>query len=421
MRSVLRPFASLVGLALASSLSAYAPRALAQQAPAPAPAEPPVIRAYALIKPTLVFSTDAVESFGQPNAVAATAAGNPVLAGLNDEAFVTFQAVQSRLGFWFDEKGPIRGHFEFDFVDFAKSSPTTAALPRLRIAAVEWKLSDQVLLAAGQDWDLSSPINPYMLNIVSVAFQAGNTGFMRHQAKLMYTSDSLEVGAALGMAGINNTARLAVPEYNQLPSLAVRAALLMGTAGRVGVSVFGSRWRFAPEADNERKALAGSATLYGDVTPVTGLNLRFEAYFGRNLANTGALSLGNGSAAEDIDEVGGFLSLKYALSDANAIYATAGMAQVLNDEDVLPSYAYAGMPDAAPDRATAAAAGTGPGILWNRTARLGYEYRHSKSIAVLLEGFAFQTKHQLNTQFDTARFDDEATAFGGELGFMFTL
>lgn len=417
MRSVFRPLSSFLGLALALSVSAYADNVLAQQAPA---AEPPIIRPYALIKPVVIFSNAAVESFGQPNAVAATAAGNPVLAALPDEAFVTFQAVQSRLGFWFDEKAPVRGHFELDFVDFGKSSPTTAALPRLRIAAIWWKLTDTLQLSAGQDWDLYAPVNPYTLNLVSVAYQAGNTAFMRHQLKLIHSSDALEVGAALGMAGINTGARLAVPEYNQLPSLALRAALIFGSAGRVGVSALASRWRFAPGTDVERNALAGAAALYGDLTPAERLNLRFEAYAGRNLANTGALSLGNGNNTNDIDEFGAFLSGKYGLNETHAIYATVGMAQVLNDEDVLASYAYPAATMGTPTTAQASAAGTGPGILWNRTARLGYEYRYSKSIAVMAEGFAYQTEHQLDPV-DEARFDSERSAFGGELGLFFTL
>src|SRR5688572_7126561 len=131
-------FASALGLLVCT----HAPESSAQQPAAPAaPAEPPIIRAYAVIKPSFIAAADALESFSQPNATAPTAAANPVLAALPDEAYTTFQVAQSRLGFWFDEKGPVRGHFEFDFIDFAKSSPTTQALPRLRIAAVEWKLS----------------------------------------------------------------------------------------------------------------------------------------------------------------------------------------------------------------------------------------------------------------------------------------
>src|SRR5690606_29398754 len=114
-----------------------------------------------------------------PNASAVTAAGNPVLAALPHESGYTFQVAQSRLGFWFAEGQPIRGQFELDFVDFGKSSPTVQAVPRLRIAKVEWALSESTLLSVGQDWDLWGSVNPHTIDLVASSFQAGNTGFMR--------------------------------------------------------------------------------------------------------------------------------------------------------------------------------------------------------------------------------------------------
>jgi hypothetical protein len=428
-----------IAIAACLSISAQAKQVLAQQpaapappsptsysaapAPVPAPTATPIIRPYALIKPTIVVSSGALETFGQPNATAATAAGNPVLAAIQDEALTTFQIGQTRLGFWFADKAPIRGQFELDFIDFTKSSPTTGSVPRLRIAKVEWQLTDGLLLVAGQDWDLFQPVNPHSFNIVSVAYQAGNSAFMRQQAKFIYASPSFELGGAVGMAGVNNGARALIPEYSRIPSVAARAALLFGTSGRIGVSAIATSWRFAPDTATERKALAGSAGLYGDVTPVEGLNLRFEAYYGQNLANMGALTLSQGNAAEDISEVGGFLSAKYSLTPAHALYVTAGTARVLNDEDVVPAYSYAGMLDPAMPPAASAAtiAGTGPGMVWNNVLRLGYEYRYDKTIAFLLEGFGFQSKHVLEPTIDAARFDDEQTAFGTELGLLFTL
>jgi hypothetical protein len=393
----------------------------AEPAPAPAPA-PPIIRPYAWIKPTVVFSGSPVESFGQPNMSAVTAAGNPVLTAINDEAAMTFQVAQSRLGFWFNEKAPVRGQFELDFIDFTKSSPTVGALPRLRIAKVEWALSDSTVLMAGQDWDLFAPVNPYTVDIVAVAFQAGNTAFMRQQAKLIWHNESLEVGGAIGLAGINNAAKAQIPEYSRMPTFAGRAAVLFGAAGRIGVSAIATSWRFAPDTPTERKALAGAAGLYGDVTPAERFNIRFEAYYGQNFGNLGALSLGTGRAAEDIKEVGGFLSAKYGFTDAHALYMLAGAAKVLNDEDVVPSYAYApvAMGAPAPAESTATVAGTGAGMTSNLTARLGYEYRYDKTIAVMAEGFAFKSQHVLDATFD-ADIDDSRTALGAELGLFFTL
>jgi hypothetical protein len=433
--STIRP--GLLTVALCAAIFGRAPSAAAQPAPManppaptpepPVPAPPPeapaapIIRPYATIKPTIVVAGSPVESFNQANATAATAAGNPVIAAIQDEASTTFQVGQSRLGFWFNEKGKTRGQFELDFIDFTKSSPTTGAVPRLRIAKVEWALSDSTVLMAGQDWDLFSPINGYTLNIVSVAYQGGNSAFMRQQAKVIWHNDSLELGGAVGLAGINNGAKALLPEYSRIPTIAARAAVLLGTAGRIGVSAIGTSWRFAPDQATERKAFAGGASLYGDVTPAERFNIRFEAYWGQNLANLGALTLGQGNATDDIKEVGGFLSAKYGLNDTHALYTLVGMAKVLNDEDVVPSYTYPAQAMGAPAPAESTATpGAGPGMKQNIVARLGYEYRYDKSLALMLEGFMFDTEHVLNTDFDSD-IDGHQTAFGTEIGLLFTL
>lgn len=102
---------------------------------------------YATIKPTIIVSSAAVESFSQPNASAITAAGNPALALEPDHARLTFQVAQTRLGLQLNEKGVVRGQVE---IDFAKASPTTASLPRLRIAKVEIVNKKIVYTAAAQ-------------------------------------------------------------------------------------------------------------------------------------------------------------------------------------------------------------------------------------------------------------------------------
>lgn len=378
------------------------------------------MRPYAIIKPTVTFAASPVDSFGQPNAVAPTAATNPVLVrAALDEASLTFQAQQTRPGIWFNDKAPVRGQLEFDFVDFTRSSPTTASVPRVRIAKVEWQLADSLLLVAGQDWDLFQPVNSGMYNLVGGGFQAGNTAFMRQQAKFIHTGESLELSAAVGLATNNNTARALVPEYNPLPTVALRAALLLGTTGRIGISAIGTNWRFAAGAPNERKALAGGVGAYGDLTPATGFNLRFEVYGGRNLGNLATLSLGVGNATDDIDEVGGFAFARYAVAEKHALYAHAGAAVILNDDKVTPAYNYGGaMPGATPAPAPVAVAGA-PGMTQNMTARLGYEYRYDKMIAFVLEGFMFQSEHVLDQAFD-AGVDGKQTALGVDTGLLFT-
>jgi hypothetical protein len=153
-----------------------------------------------MFNPRFVASTGAVDSFGQPNAVAVTAAGNPVLSVAPDKARYTFQVAQSRVGFWLNEKGPLRAQLELDFVDFAKSTPTTASLPRVRIARVDYSFAPGHTLAMGQDWDLHAPLNPHGINVVGALFQSRFRLLQMDEARTgpVRTSLGLETGAQLG-------------------------------------------------------------------------------------------------------------------------------------------------------------------------------------------------------------------------------
>jgi hypothetical protein len=73
-----------------------------------------------------------------------------------------------------------------------------------------------------------------------------------------------------------------------------------------------------------------------------------------------------------------------------------------------------------PAPSTATIAGMGPGMIADTTLRLGYEYRYSKSLAVMLEGFMYQSHHVLLAG-DADRFDPVRRAYGVELGLFYTL
>ena len=401
--------------------------------PAPAPPRPPapsvfdLVRAYGILKPTVIASSAAVESFSQPNAAAITAAGNPVLATLPKEARGTFQIAQTRLGLQVAEKSAVRGQVEIDFIDFTKASPTVASLPRLRIAKVEWAATDSFTLAAGQDWDLFSPLNPHGFDIVGAQFHAGNPGFMREQIKALYRGD-VELAVAVGFQGSNNTARDAAFELARVPTGSIRFAVPFGEGdpvktSRIGVSAIASQLRLSP-GPTQRRAGAFGANLFFQAEPGGGLDIRLEGYAGRNLANIGTLALGFGAAASgDVDEVGGYVSVKEKLTPKHAIYALGGTAKVLNPANSLPSYSYPAAPAGGatpPDPSTATVAGTGPGIRWNMAARAGYEFRPLPPLALVLEGFALDTSHVL-AGVDAARgVHTLRQAYGVETGMMFT-
>lgn len=389
-------------------------------APAPSVLETVLaaFRPYATLKPTVIVSGRGVESFSQPNASAITAAGNPVLTTLPDEARLTFQVAQSRAGLWFNEHGAVRGQVEFDFIDFAKASPTAASLPRLRVAHLDWAPSEHFTLTAGQDWDLHAPVNPHGSNMVGARFLSGNVGFMRQQVKALGRAGRFELAGAVGLPAANITSKDGAFELSLVPTFAVRGAWLVG-GGRVGVSAIATSLRLAPGTAAERRTLAGGVTAFADVT-LGRSTLRGELTLGRNLANLGALSLGYAGAA-DVGEWGGFLSARHGFTEMHFVYANAGLMRVLNRGAVMPSYAYPVLPadGSAPLLASAVLAGTGPGLLHNAGVTLGYELRLSKALAFLLEGYFLQTEHRL-LALDAARLEATRRAFGGELAALVT-
>jgi hypothetical protein len=383
------------------------------EAPAPAPApsgdEENLFRFYGTFNPRLIVSNGAVESFNQPNAVAITAAGNPVLSNLPDAARFSLQVAQSRAGFWLNEQGQIRAQLEVDFVDFTKATPTVASLPRLRIARVDYVPRPGHTLSLGQDWDLHAPINPHGINMVASLFQAGNAAFMRQQIRYLYATPSLELGAAVGFPAANVTAKDAALELGLTPTLAVRAAYKSGKS-RVGASALATRLLFNPGTDEERFRAAFSVALFGEWAPSAQTNVRVELNAGQNGANLGLLTLAQGRAGQDVREVGGFISARQVLTERQAIYALAGYEKVLDPSTVVPSYNYP-----IPIAATATLAGTGPGLLHNGTARVGYEFRPGRKLAFIVEGFLLRSRFRLQDE-DAARVDSLRAALGLETG-----
>jgi hypothetical protein len=422
--------ALLVSSGLCSAPSAFAqtpptsaetpPPAATQPAPpaatAPAEDDENLFRFYGMFNPRFVASTGAVESYSQPNAAAVTAAGNPVLSIAPDKARYTFQVAQSRVGFWLNEKGPLRAQLEVDFVDFSKSSPTVASLPRVRLARVDYSFSPGHLISMGQDWDLHSPLNPHGINLVGALFQAGNAGFMRQQFKYTYNTPALELGAAVGFPTPNNAAKAASAEIGTLPTLAVRGAYKLGKS-RVGVSAIATRLPFNLGEQDERIGNAFSAALYSELAPSADTQVKLELNFGQNAANLGLLTLAQGRLAEDLREVGGYISARQVVTSRHAVYGMAGYQKVLDASKVLPSYGYAALPadGSAPAFSSAALSGSGPGIVYNGTARLGYEFKPNRRLAFMVEGFVFQSRFRLQ-QVDEGRLEPVRTSLGVETG-----
>ncbi|HYO65293.1 MAG TPA: hypothetical protein VEU33_04365 [Archangium sp.] len=379
--------------------------------PAPADTDENLFRFYGTLNPRFVAGSGAMESFSQPNESAVTAAGNPVFSNFPDAARHTFQVAQSRVGFWLNEKGPLRAQVEIDFVDFTKATPTVASLPRLRIARVDYTFLPGHGVALGQDWDLHAPLNPHGINLVGALFQAGNTGFMRQQFKYFYTAPSFELGAAVGFPAPNVGPKDVGFEIGALPTLAVRGTYKFGKS-RVGVSALATRIPFNFRAPDERYATALATTLFSELAPSDATNIRVELNFGQNAANLGLLSLAQGRTATDVQEFGGFISVRQVLTGIHAIYGLAGYQRVLDPSKVVPSYD-------TPATGGATLTGTGPGLEHNGAVRLGYEIKPDRRLAFVLEGFLYQSHHRLQAA-DAPNFNPERTSLGVETGAILT-
>jgi hypothetical protein len=391
--------------------------------PAPTPTPPPAVatpaapaagntdenlfRFYGILNPRFVIANGATESFSQPNESAITAAGNPVYANFPDAARHSFQVAQSRVGFWLNEKGPLRAQVEVDFVDFSKATPTVASLPRLRIAHVDYTFLPGHSVALGQDWDLHAPLNPHGINLVGALFQAGNTGFMRQQFKYFYTTPGFELGAAVGFPAPNVGPKDVGLEIGALPTLAVRGTYRFGKS-RVGLSALATRIPFNFRAPDERYAAAFATALFTELAPSDTTNIRVELNFGQNSANLGLLSLAQGRAATDVQDFGGYVSVRQVVTGMHAVYGMAGYQKVLEPSMVVPSYD-------TPATGGATLSGTGPGLLHNGSVRLGYELKPDRRLAFVLEGFLFQSHHRLQAA-DAPNFDPERTVLGIETG-----
>ncbi len=161
---------------------------------------------------------------------------------------MSFQAAQSRIGAYVGKEN-VKGHLEFDFIDFAKSSPAQQMVPRVRIAAISYKWGDGNRINIGQDWDLFSPTTAYTYDIVGLYFLAGNTGFMRQQAQYLKTTGAWEFAAALGMAGNNPGVTDNDLELGKSPTYSGRITRQLDN-GKVGVSAIYSTLHYVADGEN---------------------------------------------------------------------------------------------------------------------------------------------------------------------------
>lgn len=377
--------------------------------PATATAFTPSVNLYGFVLPTFLFSSAGVESFSQPNFSAFTAAGNPVFQYAAQRAQSSFQVAQSRFGLLAKTSPETTARLELDFIDFAKATPTTAALPRLRRATVEWRARADILVRLGQDWDLVSPLNPHTFNPVGNYFEAGNIAFQRIQAQVIATEGAWEHGFALGMPSNNNSPSDGALEITMLPTLAGRERYKF-SSGEVGASALVSAMR--EQKSTNARLFAGALNVFSELSFGSSWQLRAEAYVGQNTANIGMLGLAFGNAAHpNVREAGGYVTMRHMATEMVGFFGGVGFARILNPQEMLVSYTNA------PTGPTLA--GTGPGIERNITLRVGADWRAAPSLQFFTEVAGMATRHHL-LPVDSARVSQDRSAVVGQMGAQLT-
>ena len=305
------------------------------------------IKLNGFILPKFIFSSSALNSFSTQTETAPTAVSvGTGSSGLNSHPRTTWQIGQSRFGSNFKYGPKLTGKLEIDFFNNNDASPEFSLLaPRLRIAKIDYKISDDLSLTAGQDWDIfNGDVGPFTYNVVGNYFQTGNVGFIRQQLALKSGgSTGLNVSIALGMPQKNDNSATGAPvtdntaELNLLPTFAMNMTYKQDEKSFFGMSAIASRILYTPSTDDFHSAFGLSAFI---AQSFTGFELRAKAYFGRNLGNLNMLTLSNGGGSSlasnsyDFIEAGGFITGRIPIGELYGVFGGVGYATGLNAGDI---------------------------------------------------------------------------------------
>lgn len=342
---------------------------------------------YGFIKASVMGSDHALGSFSNLNLSAPTIAIARTRS-VDENSRTSFQVAQSRFGATISKSDKISGRFEFDLIDFGKSSPTTQMLPRVRRAVVTYQ-GEGYHFDIGQDWDLFSPTNAYTYDIVGMYFNAGNTGFQRQQIQYHRDLKDWQLSAAVGMAGNNSGPTDSDLEIANAPTYSVRAKHTSGTF-IYGLSAIYARINFANTNDRWTESYGTSAFFEHETTS---FGIKAEAFQGQNLANIGTLGLGRATNTTDIREFGGFVSAQVPINESDKIFGGVGIDRIDNKGSIAPaSITAAGVVNS-----------NATGARTNFLSRIGYDHLIEKDFSWVLEASRYETSSKLTaTSYRTA-------------------
>jgi len=331
------------------------------------------LQVYGTLLPTIFMANDGVGSYGRVNMVAPTEA----ISGVNtDKARSSMQAQQSRIGVNISTSSTVQGKLEVDFVDFTKSSPTVQSFPRLRLAKIDYKATEDVTIFMGQEKEVFSPLAPYTYNIVGAQFRAGNSASMRQQLGANYKLfQNLELSGSYGFGSPNTFATDQENETRNSPALSARVGYL-GEQFKIYLSGIYSKYSYYTDTtngygvDQKAQGFCLSSEFNSD-----SFQMRSEVYEGQNLANIFLLTIGQARSATDVmKEVGGYVSAKFK-KDNWGTWLTFGGAYMRDQEKI--------------NAATVSTAG----MISNQAAKIGFDYKLQDKLFAFYEFSYFKTKY----------------------------
>ncbi len=299
---------------------------------------------YGFLKTSYITADQKVTSYGAAGVGAITHASvidetNPSTKKADEERRFAFQAQQSRFGFKVRNGKNVTARLEFDFIDFGASAPSPDYDIRIRIAMLDWQISENLKFQGGQKWVAAMGVLPHTYNYVQSSFYSGNTGFISQEMALKYSLGSVDVTGAISSRGRNQgNGGVTENERGFLPALTLRADYKHG-AGIVGASIMGAKLEGESDALNTTNTYhdgnAFIAKVYGSYKN-SSFDLRAEYFTGQNTGDLFMLAIAGdtftSSTGQNISTSGGFLSVKAPVSKKNNVYAGYGMVEMNDGE-----------------------------------------------------------------------------------------
>jgi hypothetical protein len=315
---------------------------------------------YGFLKASYLHSNNSVSSFGNDSFHAPTEAqnlhvdettGSQQTASYKQQSKGAFQVAQTRPGIFLKRGEKLSAKIEFDFTDFT-ATPTGKNDPRVRLAEIYYKFTDNFSARIGQGWTTFEAFTPHTFNYVGRWFRAGSSGFLAQQAEFKYSLSNWNFYGTVAQKGRNISG---YPKSNGaatdplvqdvsstgLPQVVGKVEYNNGTH-HAGVAYTYAKFDYKDSEyvngagvsakGNNTRSYGGKLFYHGKFG---NLDIRPEIYSGSNLNDLLYLTLADHTVSagknRDIQELGYFTSARYNLESGDYITAGYGRAKITSN------------------------------------------------------------------------------------------